>query len=448
MTHPENAVHRLQTTLARLETYGVRLGLDTTYRLLTALGDPHSKLECVLVGGTNGKGSTAAFLAGMVTRAGYRTGLYTSPHLEVVEERLRIDGTAIETEALAEIVGVVVDTAQEKLGYLPTYFETLTAAAFAWFAGEGVDLAIMEVGMGGRLDATNACQPVVSVLTEIGLEHREYLGDTLDRIAREKAGILRPGRPTIAWVLRPEAKRVIAEVAREIGADLVWGQDLARIGEGTDLGRQGQRFELDSPAGRAEFRLRLAGDHQRENLALAVLAAQQLARRGFDRLATADLSAGAAAVRWPGRLEWIESMVPKPVLLDVAHNPDGGRRLAGALRARAGRFDLLFGALHDKEIDQFLPELASGADQVVLTTPTSPRARDPQDLVPLVPDRAAIVEPDRVVALSRALAGGGEFLVVCGSVYLVGEIRQELRRRFGAPPAAVEPLFSTPSLAD
>ena len=220
----------LDSTLQRLETFGVRLGLETTRRLLKGLGDPQQSLRSVLVAGTNGKGSTAALLASMVTTAGYKTGLYTSPHLESVEERVRIDGSSIATRRLAETVATVVAVAEQTLGYLPTYFEALTSAAFRIFAEESVDLAVLEVGLGGRLDATNGAEPELSLITEIGLEHQEYLGESLGSIAREKAGILRSGRRAIAWVQRPAARDAIQEVADDLQADLVWGA-LAKLSD-------------------------------------------------------------------------------------------------------------------------------------------------------------------------------------------------------------------------
>ena len=239
-----SAASELDRVLRRLETFGVRLGLETTHRLLGALGEPQKDLRVVLVAGTNGKGSTAALLASMATTAGYRTGLYTSPHLESVEERWRIDGRAVSTDQLASTVTAVVAAAEDRLGYLPTYFEALTAAACLWFAKESVDLAVLEVGLGGRLDATNGTEPVLSLITEIGLEHQNYLGTTLSKIGREKAGIMRPGRDAIAWVERQEARAAIQQVADEIGARLAWGPDLTTIEGVGDSGCHDLRPQL------------------------------------------------------------------------------------------------------------------------------------------------------------------------------------------------------------
>jgi dihydrofolate synthase/folylpolyglutamate synthase len=436
-----SAVVELDGLLQRLETFGVRLGLDTTHRLLSALGEPQRPLRVVLVGGTNGKGSTAAFLSSMAATAGYRTGLYTSPHLETVEERLRIDGRAITTDRLASIVKHVVATAEKSLGYLPTYFEVLTAAACQWFAEESVDLAVLEVGLGGRLDATNGTDPALSLITEIGLEHQKYLGSTLAQIAREKAGILRPDRDAIAWVEREEARAAIQQVAGDIGARLVWGPQVATFNQVGEYRRDGQLVELSTPGGNQVLNVPLLGEHQGANLALAALAVENLARQGMDRLGAESVKEGVARTRWPGRLEWVEPAGVRPFLLDVAHNPDGGRMLERALEQTTGHFTLVFGALSDKEVRALLPGLASRASRVVLTRPVSSRALDPGVLAELLPDREVSIHPEISAALDSALESTGDFVLACGSVYLVGEVRLELRRRFGIPAPATDNLL-------
>lgn len=426
--------------LESLEQYGVRLGLETTYRLLAALEHPERQFPAVLIAGTNGKGSTAAFLASMSTTAGYRTGLYTSPHLEAVEERIRIDGRAISEEELSAELGRLVEVAEPALGHLPTYFEALTAVAFHHFAAQGVDLAILEVGMGGRLDATNATEPVLSLITEIGLEHRKYLGENLDTIAREKAGILRPGRPAVAWVERPEALRAIQQVAAAVEADLRLGPRMAGVEIVADLGWDGQQIELETARDRYRLSLRLGGRHQANNAALAVLGAEILAQSGWEGLNRDAIVAGAEESRWPGRLERVELPGGKSVLLDAAHNPDGAEALSRFLEERKIAYDLLFGVLADKDVGQILPALAGGARRVILTSPHSHRALAPEALERLVPRGRIAVVPAVEPALEEALGADDELLVVCGSIYLVGEVRGLLRERFGAPPPAVSAL--------
>jgi dihydrofolate synthase/folylpolyglutamate synthase len=439
--------------LSRLETLGIRLGLDSVRALLAELGEPQRRFPAVLVAGSNGKGSTAALLAAMATAAGYKTGLYTSPHLETVEERLRIDGRPIATGRLGDLLADLVEAAESRAGSLPTYFEALTVAACRWFAEEAVDLAVVEVGMGGRLDATNLCEPVLSVITSISLEHREHLGDTLAAIAREKAGILRRGRPALAWIGEPEAAAAVRAAAQEIGAGLRSAPELVAIESVDSLGWAGQRVRLATPAGRHDLRIALLGEHQVRNLGLAVLAAEVLGNAGnagntgFGRLGAREIAAGAAACRWPGRLEAVELPAgsgARRALLDAAHNPEGAAVLAGFLAGLGEPADLLFGVVADKDAGAMLAHLAPYARSFVFTAPPSPRARNPRDLLPLLPTGCpAAVEPDVEPDIDRALdlalglsLDRGGTLVVCGSIFLVGDVRHRLRARFGVPPPA------------
>ncbi|MGE5234414.1 MAG: bifunctional folylpolyglutamate synthase/dihydrofolate synthase, partial [Acidobacteriota bacterium] len=254
--------------LGALERFGVRLGLETIRRLLTELGEPQRRFPAVLVAGTNGKGSTSALLASMLGAAGYRTGLYTSPHLEDVEERCRIDGVAVDGERLGAAVEAVLAAART-LPSPPTYFEALTAAAFLLFAEDRLDLAVLEVGLGGRLDATNAAELLLSVIAPIAFDHREHLGSTLAAIAREKAGILRAGRPAVVWQEAPEAAETVRAVAAGLGTPLRFANldttELCALPNGL----AGQQVRLRGRELDGELALRLLGAHQARNLALA-----------------------------------------------------------------------------------------------------------------------------------------------------------------------------------
>jgi len=420
--------------LGRLESSGIRLGLDRLGGLLSRLGHPERHGPSVLIAGTNGKGSTSALFAAMASAAGYRTGLYTSPHLETVEERLRIDGRAVPAERLGDLLARVIADSED----LPTYFEALTAAAFLWFAEEEVELAVLEVGLGGRLDATNLADPALSLITPISFDHQEYLGDTLAAVAREKAGILRRGRPALAWIEDPEPAEAVREAAVEVGADLRFASSEVRIeGIEANAGRPGQRVRLTTPAGRHDLAIGLSGAHQAKNLGLAVRAAEVLAAAGFPRLDSSAIVRGAAACRWPGRLEQVEIPSGRRVLLDAAHNPGGAETLAAFLSGEARPVDLLFGVLADKDARGILFTLAPYVRRFVFTTPASPRAQAPATLAALLPLRTpeaeVYVEPDPQAALDRALALGGETVVACGSIFLIGEIRRGLRERFGVP---------------
>jgi len=415
--------------------------------LLAALGSPQLRFPAVLVAGSNGKGSTSALLAAMASAAGYRTGLYTSPHLETVEERLRIDGRAVDAERLGELLAEVVSCAESRLGHSPTYFEAVTAAAFLWFAAERVDLAVVEVGLGGRLDATNLCEPALSLITSISLEHRELLGNTLAAIAREKAGIMRGGRPALSWVDDREAAGALREVAAELGATLRAAEDEVTIVAATDRSAawEGQTVTLVTPLARRELRMRLLGRHQTHNLALAVRAAELLAGLGFPALDERALAAGAAACRWPGRGEVVSLPDGRRVLLDAAHNAEGTAALGEMLAEagpRTGSLDLLFGVLGDKDAGEMLAHLAPLARNLVFTTAPTSRARAATELPALVrpahPQTPMLVEPVPAVALDRALELGADTLVACGSIFLVGELRRLLRERFGVPAPAAD----------
>ena len=399
--------------LAPLEQRGIRLGLDAIRRLLGQLGAPHLAAPSVLVAGTNGKGSTSALLAAMASAAGYRTGLYTSPHLERVEERVRIDGRWVAEQELAEALRELLEIEES-----PTYFEALTAAAFLIFARRRVELMILEVGLGGRLDATNVADPLLSAVTTIGVDHAEYLGNTLGEIAREKAGIFRRGRPAI-WGPQPAAARAALLVEAEA--------------RGVEAEEVVQPFALE---------LRLAGAHQRHNAALAARAAALLRDLGFPRLDPSAIARGAAGCFWPGRLERVALDEGRHALLDGAHNPAGVETLCAYLDERGEPFDLLFGVMADKDAGAMLAPLAARAGRIVLTTAPNPRATSAEALAALLkPSGDLVVEPDFARALAVALAlTPRRLLVVSGSLYLVGAARTWLRQRFGRP-APAETLF-------
>ena len=417
----------------------MRLGLEAPRRLLAELGDPQSQFATVLVAGTNGKGSTAAWLAAMAVAAGYRTGLYTSPHLEELTERVRIDGRAVPGDDLGGWLLEVGAAAEAALGGLPTYFELITAAAFRGFAARGVDLAVVEVGMGGRLDATNVTEPALCIITEIGLDHERHLGGSVAEIAGEKAGILRPGRPAIAGCGHPEAMAAVRRVASGVGAELVVA---AKAASWRPLGEPAMGLEVTTDLATHRLRPRLAGAHQAHNLALAVLAAERLRQLGWPAIDDVAIADGAGRCRWPGRLESVDlaGLAGRPdleVLLDVAHNPAAAVQLAAHLTRLGRPYDLLFGTLTDKRGERILPPLAAPARRVVLSRPAGARGRPPRELLPFVPGGEAIVEPRLGPALDRALEGTAPLLVICGSFYLVGEARRKLSERFGTPrPAA------------
>ena len=423
--------------LADLRIFGIRLGLDSCRRILETLGSPHRTTPVVLVAGTNGKGSTAALLAAMATVAGYRTGLYTSPHLEQVEERIRVNGAAISPSDLIRCLEQVLAAAGTSNDAPPTYFEALTIAALLHFAAESVDLAVLEVGLGGRLDATNVCEPELSVIAEIALDHQAHLGESLGEIAAEKAGILRPRVPTVTWVSAKEALWEVRRVAATLGSPLTDAREGSEILSDNDGGAD---FQVVTPEATYALRIALPGEHQRRNVSLALRAAEELSRLGWHRLNRDALEKGARRCVWPGRLELVLLADGRRLLLEAAHNVHGAEQLHRFLKCLAGPVDVLFGVLDDKDGAGMIRALGDLPRRWTLTSPPGKRAVDPHTLPK--PGGTAAVELNPERALDLALDGlqrsGDGTLVVYGSLFLVGFVRERLRRLFGVPVAAAE----------
>lgn len=416
--------------------------LEEMQALVEALGHPERRFRSVLIAGTNGKGSTAATLAAILTAAGYRTGLYTSPHLSRVNERIRIAGAPIDDPAFARHY-FRVDSCAERLvaeGRLPghpSFFESMTALAFEAFAEAGVDIAVLEVGMGGRLDATNVAEPLISVITDISLDHMEWLGDTIPLIAREKAGILRRDGVLVTLPQHPQANQAIGEAATELNVRGVSAAEYVPPAERDEaqgdaglrnryrLAVQGEPIEVDSP---------LAGAHQRRNIALAIAAAVELRNHGY-AITPGQIAEGIRRTEWPGRLERFEIPGRAPVLLDVAHNPAGAwalRAAVSAMSANAGRV-LVFGCMKDKALDEMAQILFPLFDRVIVSPVGSPRAASAEELLQAAGKTGVAAEAaaDPRAALARAWeeVPGPGLVVVAGSVYLVGEIRPLLVER-------------------
>jgi dihydrofolate synthase/folylpolyglutamate synthase len=447
---------RAEGILAELEVFGVRLGLESTRALLAALSRPETRYPVVIVGGTNGKGSTSSLLASILDAAGLRVGLYTSPHLEDVAERVRVGGRVIASDVLADELERVVALGRRELGHPPTYFEALTVAAYAHFAAAAVEVAVMEVGLGGRLDATNAGEPVLSVITSIARDHVKVLGDTVDRIAREKAGILRPGRTAIHGVEPVAARAALEDEARRLGARLLDVRALTRCAEEPPVAAGRRRLRVTTPSAEHHLELGMLGRYQARNVATAALAAEVLAAELGLAVDAAAIERGTRAWRWPGRCELVTLPDGREVLLDAAHNEEGIASLrreleGGAWPGAAGpgapagparrerRWRLVFGALDDKPAAAMLREIAVGAERVVLLRPASPRAVDPGALAATLERERTVIAADAAAAIEEAFADGCRRAVVCGSIYLVGEMRSQLRRRFGVPAPAAAP---------
>jgi dihydrofolate synthase/folylpolyglutamate synthase len=412
------------------EHAGMRPGLDRISTLLEALGDPERRYTLVQVGGTNGKGSTAAMLAAILKSAGRRVGLYTSPHLVSFRERIRVDGEPIGEDDVADGFDAIA-TLVARLD--ATMFEATTALALDHFAREAVDVAVLEVGLGGRLDATTVGTPAVSVIARIDLDHQDILGSTLEAIAREKAAIIRAG-VAISAAQAPEAAAVLAARAAATGVPLLMeGRELGVRVTARDLA--GQTLDLHGPGWRvSDARIPMLGTFQPSNALLAAAAAHAL------DVGAAAVRAGLARARWPGRFEVLRAG-DRHVVLDGAHNPAGARALAASLAEWFGDtpLTLVFGALRDKDAAGMLAPLVPRARRVILTAPGSARAAAPAALRAHVPPAAAAsVEVASTVPEALALAERAPrtpILCVAGSLALIGDV---LRHAQGDKPCPIE----------
>src|SRR5690242_16022001 len=415
-----------------------KFDLENITVLAERLGHPDRTYPSTHIAGTNGKGSTAAFLESILRHAGFRTGLNTSPHLERINERIRLSGEEISDEAFAESftrIQVLIEDllATGKLRAHPTYFECVTAMAFESFARERVEFGVFEVGLGGRLDATNILSPVVTIITRIDFDHENFLGHSLKEIASEKAGILKPGVPLVLAEQHPEAREVILARAESVGSPVVEPAQLFRVDrESMEIGRVFARI-IEADSGKSfEISPSLPGRFQLQNALNALAAARLLRERGF-RIPAEALTNGIANTVWPGRLEKLHSA--PDIYLDGAHNPGAARELAHFLEQNfQGRKTwLLYAALRDKAVDEVAGLLFHYAAEVVFTAPRTARAVSAAQLAEIASHLAArfSVIPDAERAFEHALAEAApeDVIFITGSLYLVGQLRHYWKHR-------------------
>jgi len=419
--------------------------------LLAGLGNPHLRFKSVLIAGTNGKGSTAATLASILAAAGYKSGLYTSPHLSRVNERVRILGANRQTknaspagssaeisdDAFASLYFQVDDVssrlvAQGKLPQHPSFFETMTALAFLHFAIEAVDIAILEVGMGGRLDATNTVEPLISVITDISLDHTEWLGSTIDAIAREKAGILRPNGVMITLPQHREANEALGEIAISFGVRGVSAAAYIPVPDAVESPAR-NRYSVQAMGGTIRIDSPLAGHHQQRNIALAIASAVELCDSYGYKIDAGNIELGVANTVWPGRLELFNNGTDRAsVLMDVAHNPAGAWALRSGISAvvtpeECRTLTLVFGCLRDKALAEMGQILFPVFDHVLLSEVDSPRTASLDDLAAVATatgsDAEVSASAERALERAFVLTPPSGLIVVAGSVYLVGRLR-------------------------
>ena len=462
-----------ETALARIYALGHELTQTPSHKfdlahmrvLLEALNHPERKFPGILIAGTNGKGSTAATLASILRASGLRTGLYTSPHLVRINERIRINGSEISDDDFALLHDVVDRTAERlaeegELPWHPSFFEMLTAIAFEYFAQNRVEIAVLEVGMGGRLDATNVIEPRVSVITDVALDHQKFLGDTVSEIAREKVGIIRPGGVVVTLPQLPQANDVIGNTILELGAQGVSavpyvppvspGSDeywvpggKAFIAEGAEARAGGaeKNFDASGPMSRYPLQVMgkqiqvetpLVGRHQLRNVALAIATAEVLSHQGF-AITPETIERGIRETRWAGRFQTVPAKKDSPeYVFDVAHNPAGAWALRSTLSTcyEDSPLTFVFGAMRDKAIGEIAEILFPLAERVILTRADNPRSATPDEIREAAARTATDIEEavDVATALDRAryLAGPRGIVVITGSIYIVGEAMRVL----------------------
>ncbi len=433
-------MHALDALLAR-EQFGIKLGLAPMRAVCAALDHPERRYRIVHVAGTNGKGSVTAMVAHALALAGHRTGRYTSPHIVDLTERFAIDDEAVSHETLERAAGRVleVEGREREAGRITapmTFFELCTAIGFVLFADAGCDIAVIEVGLGGRFDATNVVEPVVAAITNIAMDHTAHLGTTLEAIAFEKAGIVKPGVPLVLGAMPAAARATIVAVAGGAASPIIdAAQRVQVIAEGLDATGRTPAHVTSSLADYGALTLGLRGAHQQLNASVAVAVLETLQALGVPvgRLATRG---GLVETRWPGRLEMYAVAPGAQVLLDAAHNADGARALAAHL-ATIGWNDVtcVFGVMRDKDAGEMIAALSPHVATFVVTQASTPRARAAADLAEVVArltGAQTLVAPLAADALDRALDGASR-IVVCGSIFLLGDLVRPLAVRGGIP---------------
>ncbi|MEW6087208.1 MAG: folylpolyglutamate synthase/dihydrofolate synthase family protein [bacterium] len=438
--------------LYSLERFGIQFGLEKIKYLLSLLDRPQHSFKSIHIAGTNGKGSTSSFISSILKEAGFKVGLYTSPHLIDFRERIQVNGVLIPRKRLSKIVAKLmplIEKTNSRMGHL-TYFEISTAIAFEYFKEENIDFACIEVGMGGRLDATNVIKPLISVITSIGFDHTKELGNTLGKIAFEKAGIIKKNGILVCGVNDKEPLNVIKKICRIQNAKLyVINQNFTGTRYAVSLHLNGQEFSYKGIWGRLQrshvFKISLLGEHQIHNAALA-LAVIEILGRGVSRTAPAvninldNIRAGLKNTKWPGRFEIIRKggrPFSPAIIIDGAHNPPGACKLSEGLKTffPGKKINFILGILKDKDIHGIVKEIMPLACKVIITSPHCDRACSPEELVKIAgkynkdmeavyPIRKAIKRMREKIRRGRQAAH--EVICITGSLYTVGEARKEL----------------------
>lgn len=417
------------TTLAYLyglQKFGIKLGLRNIELLLESVDHPELSFPAVHIAGTNGKGSTSSMIAAVLTAAGYRVGLYTSPHLVEFNERIRINGRPVSDRTLVRLTNLLKPAID---GCGATFFEATTAIAFRYFAERHVDIAVIETGLGGRLDATNVLTPLVSVITSIGMDHTEVLGSTLALIAREKGGIIKPGVPCVVGRMPVQAKNVLARIARANSSPLIAVQEIAAV-----LSPDGMLSVHTPGRGYASITLSLKGEYQKDNAVSALAALEQVRSKGF-AFSACDVREGLGHVgRLTGLKARLQTVGRKPQMIcDVAHNPDAMRVLVDAVRAlRKAKVHLIFGVMKDKQYGPMIRTLGKLNPTFYAVEASIARSLPVSALCSAIADEGYAAGEyhsiDAALSAARKAAGDDELILITGSHYIVGEAMTALAK--------------------
>jgi dihydrofolate synthase/folylpolyglutamate synthase len=441
---PSNLEHYTETVnyLYNLQRHGIKLGLENPRRLMSILGEPQKSFRSLHIAGTNGKGSTATIIASILKESGFRVGLFTSPHLVSFTERIRVDNEQItESEVVnltEEIKSQIPNSKSQILN--PTFFEFVTAMAFLYFKRKKVEWAVVETGMGGRLDATNVLIPEMSIITNIGFDHKEFLGETISEIAFEKAGIIKPAVPVITATRHPDALSVLEKISKDCGSELhIYGRDFKSTLISMDEKHIVFDYSSTNPSMAQTFSLPLSGKHQLYNVSLAIRACEILTKRGFN-LSEETINKGLLNLNLGGRLEWV-SQTP-PIIIDSAHNPEAAQALSDAVKEiflKSKKIILIIGIMKDKDIEGILKPLMQVSDMVILTKPKGERAASLERLKECIKKgegvRGRVILTTTTVAeaieLAKTLWNRDYIILVTGSFYTTGEAKEYLNQTIG-----------------
>lgn len=424
------AIEYIQNT----SKYGNNTGTKRVEKILDILGNPHKDLKCIHIAGTNGKGSITSMITSILIESGYRVGMYTSPYIEDFEERIQINRENISKDDLAYYTAIVSEAIEKVVsmgwGY-PTEFETITCIMFLYYSKKQIDYAVIEVGLGGKSDSTNVIKPLVSIITSISYDHVSILGNTIEEIASEKAGIIKENVPVILYPQQQGAYKVIEKTCKEKGSKLIQiDENLIYHIPNEDFNKSYQLLQIKTNKDEYKVQLSLLGSHQRMNCAVAIYTIEELMDRGI-KITKEDILRGLSNVKWPGRLEMLKS---NPlVVLDGAHNLDGITKLKESVEHyfRYKKLVLIIGILSDKDVEKMIEIITPMADKIIAVTPNSYRGKTAQELIKIIEKHnkncEALDEYKEAYIKALDYCDNEDMILICGSLYMIGDMRKIIR---------------------